>query len=170
MIGSVVPSSKFLSKKMLDHLDFSSAEFVVELGPGTGVFTDRIIEKLGKDTTLLVIELNDTFYKDLKSRITDKRVHIKKGSASDLQKFMNELKTVQADFIVSSLPLAVIPDILRKRIVLEANAQLNDQGEFIQFQYSLQSFKLFKKVFNKVSVRPCLFNMPPAFVYSCKKN
>ncbi|MGB1453174.1 MAG: rRNA adenine N-6-methyltransferase family protein, partial [Crocinitomicaceae bacterium] len=60
MIGSVVPSSKFLSKKMLDHLDFSSAEFVVELGPGTGVFTDRIIEKLGKDTTLLVIELNDT--------------------------------------------------------------------------------------------------------------
>ena len=58
---------------MLDHLDFSSAEFVVELGPGTGVFTDRIIEKLGKDTNLLVIELNDTFYKDLKNRITDKR-------------------------------------------------------------------------------------------------
>ena len=155
---------------MLDHLDFSSAEFVVELGPGTGVFTDRIIEKLGKDTNLLVIELNDTFHKDLKSRIKDKRVHIRKGSASDLQKFMNELNMVQADFIVSSLPLAVIPDILRKRIVLEANAQLNDNGEFIQFQYSLQSFKLFKKVFNKVSVRPCLFNMPPAFVYSCKKN
>jgi len=73
-------------------------------------------------------------------------------------------------FLQSSLPLAVIPDILIKRIVLEANAQLNDQGEFIQFQYSLQSFKLFKKVFNKVSIRPCLFNMPPAFVYSCKKN
>ncbi|MBL6660844.1 MAG: SAM-dependent methyltransferase [Crocinitomicaceae bacterium] len=155
---------------MLDHLDFSSAEFVVELGPGTGVFTDRIIEKLGKETTLLVIELNDTFYKELKSRITDKRVHIKKGSASNLQKFMNDLNMVQADFIVSSLPLAVIPDIIRKRIVLEANAQLNDNGEFIQFQYSLQSFKLFKKVFNKVSVRPCLFNVPPAFVYSCKKN
>ena len=64
----------------------------------------------------------------------------------------------------------MIPDILRKRIIIEVNAQLNDQGEFIQFQYSLQSFKLFKKVFNKVSVRPCLFNMPPAFVYSCKKN
>ena len=117
----------------------------------------------------MVIELNDTFYKDLKNRITDKRVHIRKGSASDLQKFMNELNVVQADFIVSSLPLAMIPDILRKRIIIEVNAQLNDQGEFIQFQYSLQSFKLFKKVFNKVSVRPCLFNMPPAFVYSCKK-
>ena len=65
MVGSVVPSSKFLSRKMLDHLNFKSAKLVVELGPGTGVFTERIIEKLGKDCTLLIIELNDKFYKDL---------------------------------------------------------------------------------------------------------
>ena len=57
MVGSVVPSSKFLSKKMLDHLNFKKAKLVVELGPGTGVFTQRIIEKLDRESTLLVIEL-----------------------------------------------------------------------------------------------------------------
>lgn len=169
MVGSVVPSSKFLSRKMLDHLNFKSAKLVVELGPGTGVFTERIIEKLGKDCTLLIIELNDKFYKDLKKRITDKRVYIRKGSASDLHKFMKELNIEKADFIVSSLPLAIIPSTLRKRIVIEVNHKLEKNGEFIQFQYSLQSLKLFKKVFKQVSIRHCLFNMPPAFVYSCKK-
>jgi len=169
MVGSVVPSSKFLSRKMLDHLNFKSANLVVELGPGTGVFTERIIEKLGKESTLLIIELNDTFYKDLKKRITDKRVHIRKGSASELQKFMKELGIEKADFIVSSLPLAIIPNILRKRIIIEIKHQLEKNGEFIQFQYTLQSLKLFKKVFKQVSIRHCLFNMPPAFVYSCKK-
>ena len=169
MVGSVVPSSKFLSRKMLDHLNFKSAKLVVELGPGTGVFTERIIEKLGKDCTLLIIELNDKFYKDLKKRITDKRVYIRKGSASDLHKFMKELNIEKADFIVSSLPLAIIPSTLRKRIVIEVNHKLEKNGEFIQFQYSLQSLKLFKKVFKQISIRHCLFNMPPAFVYSCKK-
>ncbi len=154
---------------MLDHLNFKSAKLVVELGPGTGVFTERIIEKLGKDCTLLIIELNDKFYKDLKKRITDKRVYIRKGSASDLHKFMKELNIEKADFIVSSLPLAIIPSTLRKRIVIEVNHKLEKNGEFIQFQYSLQSLKLFKKVFKQVSIRHCLFNMPPAFVYSCKK-
>jgi phosphatidylethanolamine/phosphatidyl-N-methylethanolamine N-methyltransferase len=82
---------------------------------------------------------------------------------------MSELNIEKADFIVSSLPLAILPKTLRKRIVIEANNRLNIDGEFIQFQYTLQSLKLFKKVFKKVSVRHCLFNIPPAFVYSCKK-
>ena len=169
MVGSVVPSSKFLSKKMLDHLNFKKAKLVVELGPGTGVFTQRIIEKLDRESTLLVIELNDTFYKELKNKISDKRVIIRKGSASDLSKFMGELNKEKADVIVSSIPLAILPKTLRKRIVIEANKLLNENGEFIQFQYTLQSLKLFKKVFKTVTVRHCLFNMPPAFVYSCKK-
>lgn len=169
MVGSVVPSSKFLSKKMLDHLNFKKAKLVVELGPGTGVFTQRIIEKLDKESTLLVIELNDKFYEDLKNKISDKRVIIRKGSASDLSKFLSELKIEKADFIVSSLPLAILPKTLRKRIVIEANNLLKENGEFIQFQYTLQSLKLFRKVFKKVSIRHCLFNIPPAFVYSCKK-
>ncbi|MDC1203477.1 methyltransferase domain-containing protein [Crocinitomicaceae bacterium] len=169
MVGSVVPSSKFLSRKMLDHLNFKQAKLVVELGPGTGVFTQRIIEKLDEESKLLVIELNDAFYRDLKNKISDKRVTIRKGSASDLPKFMSDLNIEKADFIVSSLPLAILPKTLRKRIVIEANNHLNIGGEFIQFQYTLQSLKLFKKVFEKVSVRHCLFNIPPAFVYSCKK-
>ena len=167
MVGSVVPSSKFLAKKMLDHLSFDQAELIIELGPGTGVFTDRIIDKMGENSQLLVIELNDAFYRDLKKRITDKRVTIKNGSAADISNFIDDMNHLKADCIISSLPLAVIPKTMRKRIVLDIKNHLNQDGQFIQFQYSLQSLKLFKKVFKKVNVIHCLFNIPPAFVYTC---
>ena len=43
MVGAMAPSSKFLAKKMLARIAFDQAKVIVELGPGTGVFTQRII-------------------------------------------------------------------------------------------------------------------------------
>jgi len=41
-IGSIVPSSSFLTKKMLMNLPWDHIETIVELGAGTGVFTKFI--------------------------------------------------------------------------------------------------------------------------------
>ena len=46
---------------MLENIDFQKVKTIVELGPGTGIFTDEIIERLGKDAQLFVFELNDIF-------------------------------------------------------------------------------------------------------------
>lgn len=168
MVGSVIPSSRFLIQMMLRRIDFENTKLIVELGPGTGVITDEIIKQLKPNSQLLVIELNDTFYKNLKTRISDPRVTIKKGCATDLPRFINALVMEKADYIVSSLPLAILPHILRKRIVLDISTHLKPNGSFIQFQYTLQSLKLFKKIFKKVSIKHCLLNVPPAFVYTCQ--
>ena len=42
-IGAVAPSSRCLSRKMMKPIDFSSAEVIVEYGPGTGSFTSELI-------------------------------------------------------------------------------------------------------------------------------
>ena len=61
MVGSVLPSSRFLSGKMLAPIDFSKSKVVVELGPGTGVFTKALLKAMPQDSQLLVIELNEAF-------------------------------------------------------------------------------------------------------------
>lgn len=43
-IGSITPSSNFLSRKMLKGLDISGAKMIVELGAGTGSITKHIIQ------------------------------------------------------------------------------------------------------------------------------
>jgi phospholipid N-methyltransferase len=155
MVGAMAPSSRFLAQKMLKDIDFTTARVIIELGPGTGVFTDKIVELMHPDAILLVFELNDHFMDQLRHRYTDPRVD-KEG-----------LK--HADVVVSSLPLANFPKELRDSILSAADHALVENGHYVQFQYSLQSKKQIQKTFKKTQIRFTPLNFPPAFVYACRK-
>lgn len=170
MVGSLIPSSRFLAKKMLQNIPFQTAKVIVELGPGTGIFTEKIIEKLESNTHLVVIELNDVFYHNLASKITHKNCHIVHGSASDLTKILQDLGFEKADCVVSSLPLTNFPKELRIEIMKGVTDCLRPTGTFIQFQYTLQSKKHFQRIFKHVSINYAAFNFPPAFVYCCSNS
>ena len=166
-VGAIKPSSKALGKKMLQHIDFSEDKLIVELGPGTGVFTDLIIDKLADDGQLFVFELNDHFYEVLQNRINDPRVHIIHDSAEHIQKYLKNNE--KADAIVSSLPLMNFPSKLRHALILESHDSLKSKGKYIQFQYTLQSKRTLSKYFDSISINFTVKNLPPAFVYTCRK-
>ena len=44
MLGSVIPSSKFLVKNLLDRIDWDRARVVVEFGPGVGTITREVLK------------------------------------------------------------------------------------------------------------------------------
>jgi len=167
MVGALAPSSRFLASKMLNHLPLKEAKIIIELGPGTGVFTEKIIEKMGAETQLIVIELNDTFFEALEKKISHKNVHLKHGSAEEISKYLKELGFEKADLIISSLPLAVFPSTLRLTILSAIKTHLSQAGQFVQFQYSLQSRRALKKIFTSVKLKFTPLNFPPAFVYTC---
>ena len=169
MVGAVAPSSRFLAHKMLNHLPLSTAKVIVELGPGNGVFTKRIIKEMGENTQLIVIELNDLFYEELSSTIQDPRVHIFHDSANKIGDFIKQIGQDKADIIISSLPLANFPEDLKTDLLDSIHNSLDEKGTFVQFQYSLQSKKAIKKRFEKTKITYTPFNLPPAFVYSCMK-
>ncbi len=169
MVGSIIPSSRFLAAKMLNHIPINDSKVVIELGPGTGVFTERILELLGDKTQLIVIELNDDFFHALKERFNHPNLHLKHGSADQIRTYLNELGVEKADLIISSLPLANFSAALRNNIIETAKDCLTENGKFIQFQYSLQSLKTLKRNFHSVKVNFTALNFPPAFVYTCTK-
>ena len=169
MIGSMVPSSKYLAAKMLDHIRFKNTKLIIELGPGTGIFTEKIIQKLDVTTQLIVLELNSEFYQELKAKICHTNVHIKEASADKIGEIMLELGFEKADIIISSLPLANFSAKLRNSILEVVKESLNENGSFIQFQYSLNAYKNLKKLFPVVKLNFTALNFPPAFVYTCSK-
>ena len=59
--GAIAPSSKSLAKKVIRHASLANAKTVVELGPGTGVFTEQILRGLNCKQKFFAIELNRTF-------------------------------------------------------------------------------------------------------------
>jgi phospholipid N-methyltransferase len=169
MVGAMAPSSRFLAKKMLKNIDFNSEKVIVELGPGTGVFTKEIIRKMAPDAHLLVFELNDNFYKALKKSIQDERVILIHDTAEKVQDYLAENNFSHADCIVSSLPLSNFPKQLRESILVSSKNALKEDGKYIQFQYSLQIKRQINRVFPKISIDFTPLNFPPAFVLTCKK-
>lgn len=167
MVGSVIPSSRFLSKKMLQPLDFKKAKVIVELGPGTGVFTKELLKHLATDCHLVVIELNDAFYKQLKAKYKAPNLHLIHGSAADIGTILAQLQLPKADYFLSSLPLSNFPAELRKAVLESIRLNLQTNGKLIQFQYSRGLKKLYSQHFQHVHIDYTVLNFPPAFIYTC---
>jgi phosphatidylethanolamine/phosphatidyl-N-methylethanolamine N-methyltransferase len=168
MVGAVRPSSRFLTEKMLENISFPDSKVIVELGPGTGVFTRKIVERMSNDATLLVFELNEMFYEQLKKELQDKRVILINDSAEKIAHYLeiNQLKS--ADVVVSSLPLSNFSNELKIKVVKAVYKNLKKQGKFIQYQYSTQAKKLLSTFFKKIEITFTPLNIPPAFVYTCE--
>jgi phosphatidylethanolamine/phosphatidyl-N-methylethanolamine N-methyltransferase len=168
-VGSLTPSSRFLASKMLDNIDYSKTKVIVELGPGTGVFTRRIAKKLPENVILLVFELNEEFYLQLKNEFKQTNIVIIHDSAENILNYLKDHNFDCADVIISSLPLSNFNEEVRSSILNKVYESLNDAGKFIQFQYSLQSKKALMSLFQEVNIGFTALNIPPAFVFSCLK-
>ncbi|MCG2610037.1 ribosomal RNA adenine dimethylase [Flavobacterium sp. SM15] len=167
-IGALSPSSSFLANKMLQPIDFSQSRCIVEYGPGTGVFTEKILQKLNSDSLLLAFEINNEFADDLK-KINDKRLIIINDSAEKIQQHLDLHNQKTADYIISSLPLAVLENDVVSTILYNSSKLLSEKGKFIQFQYSLSAKEQLETFFPNVEIGFTLLNFPPAFIYVCSK-
>lgn len=168
MVGAMSPSSPFLAKKMLESIDFKKTKVIVELGPGTGVFTKKMVELMAEDAILLVFELNDSFMQLLEKTIDDKRVHLIHDSAENITTYLKKYGFDKADVILSSLPLANFPSDLKMRILTESKSVMHEDSLYVQFQYSLNAKKVIKEIFRTVAITFTPVNFPPAFVYTCR--
>ena len=79
-IGSIIPSSSFLERRILEIAGICSAKTIVELGPGTGGMTKAILRAMPQHARLLSIEINPHFHA-LVSSIEDDRLIAHLGSA-----------------------------------------------------------------------------------------
>lgn len=169
MVGAMSPSSKFLAQKMLKNVDFKKAKVIIELGPGTGVFTKKILEKMNPDAKLLVFELNEDFYNLLNKEIKDDRMVLIHDSAEKITEYLHKEDLLNADYVISSLPFTNFPKKLTETILKESYDILKNQGKYIQFQYTLFSKKSLENQFQEVNISFTPINFPPAFVYTCVK-
>lgn len=166
MIGSITPSSSFLAKKMLESLPWEELDVIVELGAGTGIFTDYIARYKKPSCRVLVIEQDAQMREALRRRHPD---FFYGSRAERTHWFLEKYNLPPADCIISGLPFANFSDMLRADILLSIDQSLKTNGQLVAFQYSLQMKSLFKKHFPQVSVGFELLNLPPAFIYRCRK-
>ena len=163
-VGSPLPSSRHVAKRICEFIDFERADVVVEIGAGTGVITREILNSLREDARLIVFEVNEDFCDQLRAT-GDSRLTVHNISALDMRRVMEE----KAEYLVSGIPIATLSRPEFSRLCSEVQEVLDPSGVFIQLQLSLISYGRLRRFFRDVSIGFTLRNTPPAFLYFCRK-
>ena len=167
-IGTVTRSSKYVSRAILECIDFKSSKIIHELGAGDGAITKHILSKLSPDGTLIVFEVNPNFCKRLR-KLEDSRIIIIQDGAENMNKYLSELKIFQVDAIISAIPFVVLSDELTNNILDSCVSILVKNGVYLQIHYSLGKKKLYLKYFGNVEVDFIPLNIPPVFIMRSSK-
>ena len=168
MLGSVIPSSRFLIQRILDRIDWNRARVVVEFGPGVGNVSEQILRRLHPDGQLVLIEMNQDFVDLLRNRNSDPRLTVVHGSAANILQILENLGIKRADYIISGIPYSTMPVPLRRRILAESRASLTSRGEVIVYQFMRTIERHLHDCFDTVEPDFEALNLPPARVWSCR--
>jgi phospholipid N-methyltransferase len=168
-VGAVAPSSKKLAEKMVKNIEFENAKCIIEYGPGTGVFTDKLIQGKKRDTILMLLEYNKEFCKQLEKKYNNhSSVIIINDSAENIDKYLELYNIKKVDYIVSGLPFASLPKNISNKILEKTKTILKKGGLFITFQYTLLKKEYIGAYFKNISLERVVVNIPPAYVLKCQ--
>lgn len=173
-IAAISPSSRQLARQMVAELPPGTRR-VVELGGGTGVFTQALLEHGIQGQDLMVLELNEELHHHLRRRFPD--AHVVCGDACDLPNLVQRTGFCDGgpiDAVISGLGLLSMPKPTQRAIVAAAFDTLRPDGRLIQFTYGPAS-PVSKEVLEALELNArrgnfAWWNMPPATVYVYSRN
>ncbi|HSD12088.1 MAG TPA: methyltransferase domain-containing protein [Patescibacteria group bacterium] len=165
-VGAVMPSSRWAVTKILDRVP-DKLTAVLEYGPGDGVLTKRLLDRLDSTGRMLAIEANPTFAAGL-AKIADQRFALVHGDATVAAGYAREHGLSSFDLVISGIPFSMLSDKTRKDVVDMTWNLLRPGGVFLVYQTSPLMVPYLKRRFSvKTSFE--VRNVPPYFVMQAVK-
>lgn len=164
-VGSIIPSSRFLERRIINVSGVESARMVVELGPGTGGTTRAILAAMPADARLLTIELDPQFSSIL-AEIGDPRLIAHTGSADNLAEILAMHHLDAPDLVISGIPFSTMPREVGLSIIRAIGDNLAPGGRFVAYQFRGAVGRLGKEVMGEPAVELEVLNIPPMRFYT----
>ncbi|MBY6203593.1 hypothetical protein [Halomonas denitrificans] len=164
-VGSVIPSSRFMERRIIEFANLERARVVVELGPGTGGTTRALLDAMPADGRLLAIDLEPRFT-EIVEAIGDPRLIAHTGSAADLPAILAEHGLGAPDAVVSGIPFSTMPRELGTSILAAVRDSLSETGVFVAYQFRSEVARLARSVFGPPERSDSvMLNIPPMRIW-----
>jgi len=131
-VASIIPSTRFLARRVIDALEPTRVRTVVELGPGTGGMTRALLASLPAEARLLAVEINPSFAARVR-RIGDDRLLVAVGSAEELPAILEANGLSRPDAVVCGLPFSMLGAERSDRIIAAVDRSLATGGRFVAY-------------------------------------
>ncbi|HLU07466.1 MAG TPA: methyltransferase domain-containing protein [Woeseiaceae bacterium] len=168
VVGSAIPSSSFLERKIVTAAEAETASVLVELGVGTGGTTRSLLKAMQPKARLLAIERTSEFV-DMLQHTIDPRLEVVHGCASSIKAEMNERGYLNADAVVSGIPFSTLPKDLAAEIVRAIHQVLAPGGRFVAYQFTDRVADYMRPVMGTPEVEHELRNVPPVRLFTWRK-
>ncbi|WP_183709801.1 class I SAM-dependent methyltransferase [Bradyrhizobium sp. ERR14] len=167
-VSAIAPSGQSLARLMTQEI-VPGAGPVIELGPGTGIFTKALIRRGVPERELMLVEYGSDFIPLLQERFPRARVlWMDARQLSQYEPFM-----APASAVVSGLPLLSMSP--RKVIAILSGAfrHLQEGGTLYQFTYGPRC-PVPRPILDRLGLKASLvgrtaLNIPPASVYRIRR-
>lgn len=169
-VASIVPTSMRCVKKVCTNIDFTQDLIIVEYGPGNGVFSEYILERMTPGSKLILIEANEDFVKQLKKQITDPRVEIHNILAGNVESVLRPDEIGQVDYVLSGIPFSFLKKDRKLAVLNATKTILKPGGKFLAYQTSGHLKKPVEEVFGNLETDFEPLNIPPYLIYKVVKN
>jgi phosphatidylethanolamine/phosphatidyl-N-methylethanolamine N-methyltransferase len=175
-VGAVAPTSEAMAELLTRIVPRSGTPVVVELGPGTGAVTGVIDDRLPPGARHVAVELDPAMAAFLQR--THPGLEVIEGDAVKLGALLAEHGVEHADAVVSGLPWSLFDEETQASILTQIADVVGSEGAFTTFAYRhglvLSAARRFRRAlhetFEEVLVTATVWrNLPPAFVYVCRR-
>lgn len=168
-IGAVAPSGAALAELITSEITGRSGR-IVELGAGTGVFTQALRARGVREAHLILVERNAAFAALLQARFPHARTL--RMDAALLERWAGDERP-DAGAVISSLPLLGLPANRMRAILLGAFACLARDGALYQIGYG-PSCPLPRGLLDELGLQATRLgrvwrNVPPATVHRIRR-
>lgn len=168
-IGSIIPSSRFLERRILEAAAIVSAKTIVELGSGTGGTTRAILRAMPQHAKLLSIEINPHFH-TLVSSIEDDQLIAHLGNACELKEIISMYGLCAPEAIISGIPFSTMNHSKGSQVIEAISSLLAPNGRFVAYQVSKRVVSLCRPFLGSEQIMVELLNIPPTRIYTWEKN
>ena len=158
-MGTVWPSSPALAKAMARWLPADRSQFILELGPGTGIVTKQLFAAGLPENRLIAVEKSQRMTGFLQSKFP--QATILNGDALELSTLLGDRKVA---CVISSLPLKVFTPEEATRLTQQIESVLLPGHNWVQYSYQIVNGHAPSSSFHPVDSEIVWQNLPPAKV------
>lgn len=135
-MGSVIPSSPALCRRVAAQVRRAPDEFVLELGAGTGVISRALLDSGIPADRLLVVEIESHMAAHLRRSLPG--ADVIEGDARDLPALLPPHLQGRIGTVICGIPLVLLPDAPQRRFIDAIEAVAPGRG-FLHYSYCITS-------------------------------